>query len=246
MVKRSGQGAGKVLAEDIFLTLKEDILNADLPPETVLDEVKVMERFRVSRTPVREAIRRLAASGLVTIEPHRSAYVRPLSFDDIADFFEAYRLVQRMVFILSAERVTKPQLEDIAQIERRLEVACRAKNIKAVRVLNSQFHVAVALGCTNRYLQETYIKLVEDSNRLSSLLLRYTIDTNWKAHVAHLQADHDRILVALSKKDHKAMGEYSDEHVAFFKEQVFKAVQKTTPLAAAFDPRGAASPRVGG
>jgi DNA-binding GntR family transcriptional regulator len=229
-------GVSTVLAENIYDTLKEDILNSVLEPEAVLDEVNLMARFDVSRTPVREAIRRLIATGLVNMEPHRSAYVRPLSVVDIADFFEAYTLVQRIVFILSASRIARLQLERASKIQDRLEAACKVANIKAVRDLNLQFHSAIAEGCGNKYLQESYAKVLEDSVRLSSLLLRFTVDTDWRAHAAGIQRDHTRIISALAKNDTAAVAQYSDQHVAFFKEQVYRAIEKQTPKEALLDP----------
>jgi DNA-binding GntR family transcriptional regulator len=231
-----GKSGNRVLAEDIYTTLKEEILNSVLEPEAVLDEANLMSRFEVSRTPVREAIRRLIADGMVSMEPHRSAYVTPLSASDIADFFEAYMLVQRIVFILSAHRITKPQLERAAKLEERLEAACRSSNIKAVRDLNMQFHSAIAAGCANQYMQDSYGKLLEDSARLSSLLLRFTVDTDWRAHAAGIHRDHSKILTALGKRDEEAVARYSDEHVRFFKEEVYRAIEKTTPAAASLSP----------
>jgi DNA-binding GntR family transcriptional regulator len=183
----------------------------------------------VSRTPVREALRRLIATGMVNMEPHRSAYVKPLSMPDIAAFFEAYMLVQRMVFILSADRITKAQIERAAKFEERLENACRAANIKAVRDLNLQFHSAIADGCGNRYLQESYSKLLEDSVRLSSMLLRFTVDTDWHAHAAGIQRDHNKLLTALERRDRNTIATVSDAHVSFFKERVYRAADKQTP-----------------
>lgn len=226
----------RVLAENIFETIKEDILNANLEPETVLDEVKLMARFKVSRTPVREAIRRLIANGLVNMEPHRSAYVKPLSMDEIGDFFEAYMLVQRIVFILSAQRMPAAQLERASKLEERLEAACKSANIRSVRDLNLQFHSAIALGCGNKYLQDSYSKLLQDSTRLSSLLLRVTVDTAWSAHAEGITRDHNKILTALAKRDTHAVGNYSDQHVTFFREQVYRAMQRVTPKSALLDP----------
>ncbi len=228
--------AAKVLAEDIYDSLKEDILNSVLEPEAVLDEVNLMARFNVSRTPVREAIRRLIANGMVNMEPHRSAYVKPLAVAEIADFFEAYTLVQRIVFILSADRITKAQLDRAAKIQERLEAACKVQNIKAVRDLNLQFHSAVADGCANRYLRESYAKLLEDSVRLSSLLLRFTVDTDWRAHAAGILRDHTKIFAALARRDARTVAQHSDQHVQFFKEQVYRALEKTTPKDALLDP----------
>ncbi len=142
------------------------------------------------------------------MEPHRSAYVKPLSVDDIGDFFEAYTLVQRIVFILSAQRILPAQLERASKIHERLEAACKSANIKAVRDLNLQFHGAIAVGCRNKYLQESYSKLLQDSTRLSSLLLRFTVDTAWNSHAEGIQRDHHKILAALAKHDTQAVGQY--------------------------------------
>jgi len=226
----------KVLAEDIFDTIKEDILNSTLESEAMLDEVSLMARFNVSRTPVREAIRRLIATGLVNMEPHRSAYVKPLSVDDIGAFFEAYTLVQRIVYVLSAQRISPSGLGRASKIQDRLEIACKGGNIKAVRDLNLQFHAAVADGCTNRYLLESYAKLLQDSALLSSRLLRFTIGTDWKRHTDEIQRDHKNILAALAKKDTQLVGQYSDQHVAFFKDKVYRSFQRITPQCAFLDP----------
>lgn len=219
----------KVLAEDIYSAVKEDILNAVIEAGSVLDEVQIMERFEVSRTPAREAIRRLAASGLVTMEPHRSAYVRPLSMTDIGDFFEAYLLTQRTVLVLSAHRIGRPQLDKATKIHERLSTACRSVNIRAVRELNLQFHSAVAEGCGNAYLIASYAKLLEDSVRLSSMLLRFTADTDWRAHAEGIQTDHQRILSALGRRDAELVARYSDDHILFFKRQVYRSLEKNTP-----------------
>ena len=195
-----------------------------------------MARFKVSRTPVREVIRRLLADGLVGMEPHRSAYVRPLSLRDIADFFEAYQITQRMVFIISAERISKEQLASITKIEQELEKACKSKKIRAVRELNVQFHSAIASACSNRYLQESYIKLLEHSIRLSSLTLRFTAEVDWNEHSLKIQRDHNKIVRALARKDGVAIGDISDQHVKLFKDQVYRALEKTTPDLAQFRP----------
>jgi DNA-binding GntR family transcriptional regulator len=226
MAKRT---AAKVLAEDIYSAVKEDILNTVIEAGSVLDEVQIMERFSVSRTPAREVIRRLAASGLVTMEPHRSAYVRPLSMTDIADFFEAYLLTQRTVFVLSAYRISRSQLDKATKIQERLEAACRTVNTRAVRELNLQFHSAIAEGCGNAYLMASYEKLLEDSLRLSSMLLRFTAETDWRSHAEGIQKDHQRILSALARRDMDLVTKYSDEHILFFKRQVYRSLERDIP-----------------
>ncbi len=219
----------KVLGEDIYHAIKEDILSTDLAPGSVLDEVKLMARFGVSRTPVREAIRRLISNDLVGMEPHRSAYVKPLTFEAISEFFEAYLLTQRLVFILSADRITEDQVDAISMVEKKITAACARQDIKAIRKLNDQFYGIVATGCSNKFLQELYIKLREFSSRLSAMIHKSLIGDDWATHAETLQRDHEKIIEALSRKDCDAIGGISDQDVALFKQKVYRALERPIP-----------------
>jgi DNA-binding GntR family transcriptional regulator len=228
--------ASRVLAEEIYSTLKEDILNAELRPGAVLDETQLMERFDVSRTPVREVIRKLAADGLVGMEPHRSAYVNTFTVQDIADFFEAFRLTQRLIMILSAARISRQHLDNILMLEKRLESACDTKKVKLARELNIQFHMEVAEGCSNKYLQQAYVRLLEHSTRLSSLTFRLIVERDWKLHSALILQNHNDIINALMKRDCDGIAKMSDEHIAIFKRRVYEALDKDEPDAVLFNP----------
>ena len=228
--------ATRVLGEEIYSTLKDDILNAELQPGAILDEMQLMERFDVSRTPVREVIRKLAADDLVGMEPHRSAYVKTFTVQDIADFFEAFRLTQRLVMILSAARISRSQLDSLLKIEERLETACDTKKVKMARELNIQFHIEVAAGCSNKYLQSSYGRLLEQSTRLSSLTFRLIVDKDWKLHSALILQNHNDIISTLVRRDCEGIGRMSDEHIDIFKRRVYAALDKEVPDAAVFSP----------
>ena len=223
------------LGEDIYNAIKEDILNADVLPGAILDEGKLMTRFGVSRTPVREAIRRLISNDLVGMEPHRSAYVKPLTIESISEFFEAYQLTQRLVFILSADRIASEQVDVIAALEKHVEAAFKMKDIRAIRKLNDEFYGMVASGSSNKFLQELYIKLREFSSRLSAIIHKSLIGDDWDAHAETLQLDHSRIISALSEKDCDAIGDISDAGVALFKQKVYQALERHVPESAQFD-----------
>src|SRR5688572_6773470 len=97
-VKRS-KGAG---AEHAYQELRERILSLSLAPGADLEESVLVATLGMSRTPVREAIIRLASDGLVTLTPNRGARVAPISLDEIRAFFEALDLCQRAVTRLAA------------------------------------------------------------------------------------------------------------------------------------------------
>lgn len=228
-------GTKTILGEDIYRALKEDILSTELPPGTVLDESNLMSRFGVSRTPVREAIRRLISIDLVGMESHRSAYVKPLTFEDISEFFEAYQLTQRLVFVLSADRISEEQVAALSEVDKQLAKACRKQDIKAIRRLNDKFYGIVAAGCSNKFLQELYVKLREFSSRLSAMIHKSLIGNDWDSHTATLQRDHEEIIQALAEKNCDAIGGISDQDVALFKQKVYQTLERPIPAQARID-----------
>ena len=225
----------RVLAEDIYRAIKEDILGVDILPGAILDEVQLMSRFGVSRTPIREAIRRLISDDLVGMEPHRSAYVIPLTIESIREFFEAYELIQRMVLILSADRINSEQIRSISSVDEKIAAAFEARDIRLIRKLNDEFYGSVAAASSNKFLQELYSKLREFSSRLSALIHKSLLGDEWDEHADTLRRDHEKIISALSAKDCALIGDISDQDVALFKKKILQALERRIPDCAKFD-----------
>ena len=113
-------------ADYIALALEEAIVSGEIPPGSVLRQEHLSEQFEVSRTPVREALRRLAALGLVTFEPNRGVRVRMLSRDEIREAFMARAELEGLATELATPRMTDADLAALEQAERRFTVATRA------------------------------------------------------------------------------------------------------------------------
>ena len=113
---RSVSWQRKTRAEELRLQLADEIVRGTLVPGTALDEITLADRFHVSRTPVREAIRLLAASGLVEVRAHRAAVVARPSANRLADMFESMAELEALCAGFAAERMTRAErgtLEDI-------------------------------------------------------------------------------------------------------------------------------------
>src|ERR1700743_3981790 len=121
-VDRAGPNPYKITrAEELRLQLADEIVRGALPPGAALDETDISERFKVSRTPVREALRQLAASGLIDARAHRGAVVAWPSIERLSGMFEAMAELEALCAGLAAERMPpaeRGQLEGVHEVAR--------------------------------------------------------------------------------------------------------------------------------
>jgi DNA-binding GntR family transcriptional regulator len=113
-------------ADDIALALEEAIVSGEIPPGSVLRQEHLSVQFGVSRTPVREALRRLAALGLVTFEPNRGVRVRELSLEEIREAFMVRAELESLATEIAARNMTEDDLVELERAERRFSRATRA------------------------------------------------------------------------------------------------------------------------
>jgi len=106
-------------ADDIAVLIEEAIVSGELAPGSVLRQEQLSERFGVSRTPVREALRRLAALGLVSFEPNRGVRVRTLSYEDLREAFLVRAELEALVTEIAADRLTGDSLVELEECESR-------------------------------------------------------------------------------------------------------------------------------
>ncbi len=108
-------------ADDIALALEEAIVSGEIPPGSTLRQEHLSEQFQVSRTPVREALRRLAALGLVTFEPNRGVRVRMLSRDEIREAFMVRAELEGLATEIATPKMTDDDLAELERAERRFQ-----------------------------------------------------------------------------------------------------------------------------
>ena len=144
----------KTLAEELRAQLADDIVRGTLTPGQTLDETELARRFGVSRTPVREAIRQLAASGLVETRPHRGAVVARPSAERIAGMFEALKELEGLCSGLAALRMTGAERHALDHIHDELAILVRAGDPQRYYEVNLKFHMAIYAGSHNTYLAE--------------------------------------------------------------------------------------------
>lgn len=159
-------------AQRIYKALREEILTMKLAPAQALDEVGLAERFGVSRSPIREALVRLAASGLVSTLPNKSTIVAPLNIEEFPQFMDALDLLQRTTTRLAAQLRTEQDLETLDHLQQEYAHVVTNNDVVAMIEKNRDFHVAIAQATRNRYLIDAYARLLDEGRRILRLYYR--------------------------------------------------------------------------
>ena len=178
------------LWQRVHTHLREEILSGELPAGSELQEVALSKTLGVSRGPIREAIGRLAAEGLVTVRPRRGAVVRALSSDE---FIEAYQVREALETMAVRLAVPKLTADDLAALEREIEEmsACGASgDVQGFFEANTAFHLVFFDAAGNRMLADLYrhVRAQIDRHRLRSLELRGDVSRSIAEHKAILRA----------------------------------------------------------
>ena len=205
---RGSENAEKTtLAEELRSQLADDIVCGALPPGTPLDESDVARRFGVSRTPLREAIRQLTASGLVDSRAHRGAVVARPNIERLNSMFEAMAELEALCAGLSAERMTAPDRHGLEALHEQLRVMIQAGNPQRFHEMNEAFHNAIYAGSQNTYIAEM------------TLATRVRVQPFRRAQFRNLgrlsksHAEHDRVVVAIMRGDHVGAAAAMRDHI---------------------------------
>ncbi len=141
-------------AEELRLQLADDIVRGQLAPGAALDEIELARRFSVSRTPVREAIRMLTASGLVEVRAHRAAVVARPTHEHLIGMFEVMAELESLCAGYAAERMSGAERRALEDVHERLRVLIQGGDPQSYHEFNEAFHSTVYAGAHNAYLAE--------------------------------------------------------------------------------------------
>lgn len=206
--ERVAAAAGKVtLAEELRLQLADDIVRGALQPGAALDESDLARRFKVSRTPVREALRQLVASGLVDARAHRGAVVARPSIERLNSMFEAMAELEALCAGLAAERMSPTERHGLEALHDQLRVLSHAGDPQRFHHVNEQFHNAIYAGSRNTYIAEMTL-----ATRVRVQPFRRAQFRNL-GRLAKSQAEHDRVVVAIMRGDRIGAAAAMRDHI---------------------------------
>ncbi len=186
---------GRTLAERLRQQLADEIVRGELGPGTPLDEMDLARRFEVSRTPVREAIRQLAASGLVDATAHRAAIVARPDHERLIGMFEVMAELEALCAAAAAARMTSQERQLLERGHDALRAFVHAGDPQRYYELNEAFHSSLYSGAHNAYLAEITI-----ATRLRVQPFRRAQFRNL-GRLAKSHVEHDQVVQAILRGD---------------------------------------------
>lgn len=210
-------------AEAVYQELRAGILDGSLPPGSWLDQKALAAEYVVSTTPVREALRRLAAEQLVVVRAHHGPRVSPLSVQELHYLFQVRLELDPLAGRLAAELASD---EDRARVRRLYESNGSADERV---VTNRAFHRAIYEACGNPVLVEVLQSLWNRCDRYRFLLT----DSHDRAHAAQEEQDHHDMAIALEKGDGDRLHELLRGHIARSYENLVALATEFTSLSPA-------------
>jgi len=197
----------KPLREIVFETLREAIINATLKPGERLMEIQLAEEMGVSRTPVREAIRKLELEGFVVMIPRKGAYVAGISMKDIADVFEIRTAMEGLAAGLAAERITEEELEQLERILVKIGECVKDNNLEKLIEVDTEFHDTLFKASRNERLVQIVSHLREQIQRFR------TASLSTPGRMKYALEEHKKIVEAVSERNVELAQALAREHI---------------------------------
>jgi DNA-binding GntR family transcriptional regulator len=193
-------------ADEAYRVLRRGIVVGDIPASSPLDDAELAKRYGTGRTPLREALKRLAQEQFIVWPPRRTAYVRELSLHDLHRLYEARLLIEVPAARLAASRITEAQLSELERISDELCAAAVKGQVYESIERDHALHLAITRGADNRFLAEAVGNL-----NCGSLRLWYV--AHQQLGLAGVPADHKPIVEALRARDPERAEAAVREHI---------------------------------
>lgn len=195
-------------ADNIAQELEELIFNGTFRDGDRLDEVRLSERFNVSRTPLREAFQRLALSGLVELIPRRGAFVRQPGPMELMEMFEVMAELEAVCGRLAARRIDEVALEKLRVLNAKCQQAVKTNDTESYYLENERFHKLIYHESGNGFLEQEAVRLHHRLKPFRRLQLRL------RGRMEQSMSEHEAVVEALASGDPERSANALRNHVA--------------------------------
>lgn len=204
-------------AEEIYRTIKKEIISGELPSDTPLREMEISQRFNVSRTPVREALRRLASEKMIRTIPNVGSFVGAFTWEEVQEVFEIRQVLEVYAGGLAAIYIDKKGLEELEILYGKMSEFYEANDPEGYANLDEKFHEFINKTSNNHLLLDT-IRMFDDRAKLARLR-----QTSYAKGDMKLSLDQHRLIIdAMKNHDAKEAGDLILSHGQF----IFNGITK--------------------
>lgn len=210
------------LRDVVFNTLREAILKGQLKPGERLMEIQLAQRLGVSRTPIREAIRKLELEGLVLMIPRKGAEVAKLTEKSMQDVLEVRRALEELAIQLACHRITKEEIVELEYRKKEFEKIINSKEVVAMAEADEAFHTVIYNATKND-------KLIYILNNLREQMYRYRVEY-LKDESIHptILLEHEEILSAVKKHNEEKAVQAITVHIDNQQEAIRNYIKKSS------------------
>jgi len=200
--------------ENIFRCLRDRIVYMEYPPGRLLPEKELCDEFKVSRTPLREAIQKLKEMKLVTVIPRFGTYVSSVDINEIRSAFEVKIKLEGLAGEVAARRITPDKLEELKSLIEKADALLKENGHRHLIEIDTRFHEIIYQATQNPILQEMLENLHGRCARLWNSSLSEVIP------IATIIAQLKEISSCLEKRDSQQARQLMEDHVRYFIDQI--------------------------
>ncbi|MCI5869038.1 MAG: GntR family transcriptional regulator [Dorea sp.] len=183
------------LRDVVFNTLRQAILRGELKPGERLMEIQLANKLGVSRTPIREAIRKLELEGLVIMIPRKGAEVADITEKSLRDVLEVRKALEELAVQLACDKITQEEIEELKRAAEEFKKILKSRDITEIAEADVRFHDVIFMATDNQ-------KLIQLLNNLREQMYRFRVEYLKNEEVyPQLIAEHEEIIEHIAKKE---------------------------------------------
>lgn len=198
------------ISEEIAITLRDEIIAGVYKPRERLTEEELSEKFFVSRTPIREALKQLESAGLVKIEPYKGAFIADIDLEEIRNIYDLRCVLESYAVGLAVEQITADVISQLRSCLTRMEESIEAANTVGFAIEDEKFHTLIFSRCPNKVAIRFVQQLLDLTGSFRRLSWR-TIDG-----MRNSMKGHQKIFAAISAGDAASASMYAARHIRLY------------------------------
>ena len=197
----------ELLSQKVYQALKTEIIKGSLRPGTKLLEGKIAKQMKVSRTPIREALRELAAEGFVKISPNQGVVVSNASVEDVQEVLQIRGVLEGLAARLATKMINEEEIKELEKYQKRMGYYTNKDDVLAFSEMDAEFHELILNICGNN-------RLIQIRKNLSDQAHRYRIRSlSVPGRLKYSLKEHQEIVEALKKKNPEQADRLSQKHI---------------------------------